>query len=110
MKQVKYEDLTGEQQVLLKEAEEVMETAYNPYSKFYVGAALLSDNGIFTGSNFTIASGTVYGGTWWLKGWLKTSGGAFRASGDPSPLSIDGINPLFKQTLITDDILGGGML
>jgi len=46
---------------LLDEAAKVMETAYNPYSNFYVGAAILAKNGkIITGSNVENAS---YGST-----------------------------------------------
>jgi len=52
MKAMKYDSLTEIQQKLLQEAKKVMETAYNPYSHFYVGSALLSrDNQIITGSN-----------------------------------------------------------
>ena len=52
MQEVKYESLDDVQKNLLAEAEKVMETAYNPYSKFYVGVALLSkDNEVITGSN-----------------------------------------------------------
>ena len=47
-----YELLTEIQKELLDEAEKVMETAYNPYSNFYVGAAVLTrDNKIVTGTN-----------------------------------------------------------
>ena len=49
---MKYDSLTEIQQKLLQEARKVMETAYNPYSHFYVGSALLSREGkIITGSN-----------------------------------------------------------
>ena len=42
---------------LLNAAKKTMETAYNPYSKFFVGAALLTKDGrIITGSNFENAS------------------------------------------------------
>lgn len=52
MQAIKYEELDQIQQSLLDEAAKVMETAYNPYSHFYVGAALLSlDGQIITGSN-----------------------------------------------------------
>jgi len=52
MQEIKYEELDLIQQNLLDEAAAVMETAYNPYSHFYVGAALLSlDGQIITGSN-----------------------------------------------------------
>lgn len=36
---------------LIEAAEEVRERAYAPYSKFHVGAALISDAGTFTGCN-----------------------------------------------------------
>ena len=52
MKNVKYEDLSKLEKKLLDEAEKVMENAYNPYSNFYVGAALLTeDDTIITGTN-----------------------------------------------------------
>jgi len=61
MQEVKYKNLEEIQRELLFAAEEVMETPYNPYSHFYVGAALLSKNGqIITGSNVENAA---YGST-----------------------------------------------
>ena len=52
MQEIVYEKLDSIQRKMLDEAEKVMETAYNPYSNFYVGAALLSQDGrIITGSN-----------------------------------------------------------
>ncbi|MEA3430087.1 MAG: cytidine deaminase [Nanoarchaeota archaeon] len=61
MREIKYEDLDEKQRRVLDEAEKVMTTAYNPYSKFYVGAALLSqDDRIITGSNVENAA---YGST-----------------------------------------------
>src|SRR3989344_2227386 len=61
MQEIKYQDLQLISQRLLDEAEIVMETAYNPYSHFYVGAALLSiDRQIITGSNVENAA---YGST-----------------------------------------------
>ena len=49
------------QRKLLDEATKVMDTAYNPYSNFYVGAAILSQDGqIITGSNVENAA---YGST-----------------------------------------------
>jgi cytidine deaminase len=56
-----YEFLVEEQRKLLDAAEEVMKTAYNPYSRFYVGAALLTQSGkIISGSNVENAA---YGST-----------------------------------------------
>jgi len=61
MKEVKYENLDKMQQRVIDEAAKVMNTAYNPYSNFYVGAALLSQDGqIITGSNVENAA---YGST-----------------------------------------------
>lgn len=61
MKNVNLEDLTEEQRRLLDSAERVMRNAYNPFSGFYVGAALLTQAGdIITGCNFENA---VYGST-----------------------------------------------
>lgn len=52
MRNVRYDQLSPIQKYLLNEASEVMEAAYNPYSNFYVGAALHSKNGvIITGTN-----------------------------------------------------------
>lgn len=61
MKATEYCSLTESQRQLLQEAKLAMERAYNPYSRFYVGAALLSRSGrIITGSNVENAA---YGST-----------------------------------------------
>jgi len=61
MKELKYLELDKLEKKLLNEAKKVMKTAYNPYSKFYVGAAILSQDGrIITGSNVENAA---YGST-----------------------------------------------
>lgn len=61
MRNLTYELLTDGEKKLLDEAEKAMETAYNPYSRFYVGAAILSQDGkIITGSNVENAA---YGST-----------------------------------------------
>lgn len=61
MKNVNYERLTETQKKLLIEAEKAMKMAYNPYSHFSVGAALLTlDDTIITGSNVENAA---YGST-----------------------------------------------
>jgi cytidine deaminase len=61
MRKIKYKDLNEIQKELLLNAEKVMETAYNPYSNFYVGAALLSSNNkIITASN---VENSAYGST-----------------------------------------------
>lgn len=52
MKSIAFKDLSELQKKLVDEAAETMKTAYNPYSHFYVGAALLTrDDQIITGSN-----------------------------------------------------------
>jgi cytidine deaminase len=52
MRDVKYGSLELVQRQLLDEAAKAMERAYNPYSHYYVGAALLSQDGrIITGTN-----------------------------------------------------------
>jgi len=52
MRITNYESLTEIQKKLVDEAEKVMENSYNPYSKFFVGAALLTKNGeIITSTN-----------------------------------------------------------
>lgn len=61
MREVQYVELNPTQQRLLDAAAKVMETAYNPYSKFYVGAAILGRKGeIIPGSNVENAA---YGST-----------------------------------------------
>jgi len=45
-------ELNSSEQALILKAKEIAKQAYAPYSKFYVGAALLLDNGeIVTGNN-----------------------------------------------------------
>jgi len=57
MKEVKFKDLKKEYQVLLNEAEKAAKRAYAPYSRFRVGAALLTlDGKIITGANVENAS------------------------------------------------------
>ncbi len=61
IKHTNYQNLTNTEKELLDQAEKAMETAYNPYSHFYVGAAILSQDGrIVTGSNVENAA---YGST-----------------------------------------------
>jgi cytidine deaminase len=56
-----FDRLTTQQQELIRVAMQAMETAYNPYSRFYVGCALrLSDGTIVSGSNVENAA---YGST-----------------------------------------------
>jgi len=60
MKKVSFATLSGSNRELLEAAREAMEGAYNPYSGFFVGAALRSTKGdIITGSNFENASYSV---------------------------------------------------
>ncbi len=57
MKEIKYNKLTAIQKKLLDAADDTKETAYNPYSHFFVGAAILSNKGkIITGSNYENAA------------------------------------------------------
>ncbi len=57
MKRTTYKNLTPTQRKLVDAAAEAMELAYCPYSRFYVGAALLTSDGkIITGSNVENAS------------------------------------------------------
>ena len=56
-------------EVLMNYAKEVMKNAYSPYSKFQVGAALLTANGtVYTGCNVENSS---YGATIWNGNLLK---------------------------------------
>lgn len=53
------EDLTEPQKILLSAAEEAMEHAYSPYSKFKVGCAIRAEGShIITGANYETASYT----------------------------------------------------
>jgi cytidine deaminase len=61
MREVPYSSLTDGWKSLLSEAERVMENAYNPYSRFYVGAALLARNGEIIGG--TNVENAAYGST-----------------------------------------------
>ena len=57
MQKTSFEQLPEEGKRLLKAASEAKENAYNPYSGFYVGTALLTkDDKIITGCNFENAS------------------------------------------------------
>lgn len=61
MKHSTYKDLNESQRKLLEAAEAVMKNSYNPYSKFFVGAALEAEDGtIISGTNFENAA---YGST-----------------------------------------------
>jgi len=61
MRLLTYESLTQVDKSLLTDAGIAMERAYNPYSGFYVGAAILSKEGlVVTGSNVENAA---YGST-----------------------------------------------
>ena len=61
MKELTYEELTETQKKLLDAAEKAMKNSYNPYSKFFVGAAILTKNDkIITGTNVENAA---YGST-----------------------------------------------
>jgi len=52
MEKTSFKELNKQYQDLLLEAEKVVKTAYNPYAKLFVGAALLTkDDKIITGSN-----------------------------------------------------------
>jgi cytidine deaminase len=61
MRNTTYSKLDKLQQQLVCSAQDAMEQAYNPYSNFFVGAALLGpENRIITGANFENAA---YGST-----------------------------------------------
>ncbi len=52
-----YKDLSDEYKVLLDSAETVLQNSYSPYSRFSVGAALLSSEGdLVAGTNYENAS------------------------------------------------------
>lgn len=57
MTEMKFRDLTPERQTLVLAAADAMRTSYSPYSRFRVGAALLTENGeIIAASNVENAS------------------------------------------------------
>jgi len=57
MKKTTFEKLNSEQRKLVLAAADVMKNAYNPYSHFYVGAAIMtSDKKIITGANMENAA------------------------------------------------------
>lgn len=57
LKQTNFDGLTKAQKKLVLRADKAKEYAYNPYSKFYVGAALLTENNrTFSGCNVENAS------------------------------------------------------
>ena len=57
MTNLSFSDLSPEQQSLLQQAEKVMANAYDPYSKFMVGAAVRTGNGkTYVGANVGNAS------------------------------------------------------
>ncbi len=51
--------MTPEQQQLLEAAESAAHKAYAPYSKFRVGAAVLTDKGVFIGANIENSSSNL---------------------------------------------------
>lgn len=51
--------MTPQQKDLLERAQTAAANAYAPYSKFKVGAAVLTENGIFTGANIENASANL---------------------------------------------------
>lgn len=55
-----YQELTDLQRKALNAAEEVLKNSYNPYSNFFVGAALFAEETIVSGTNFENAA---YGST-----------------------------------------------
>lgn len=60
MKIVAFRKLNEVQKKLIFEAGKVLKNAYDPYSQFYVGTALLTERGnVFTGTNINICA---YGG------------------------------------------------
>ncbi|MGB9911524.1 MAG: cytidine deaminase [Microgenomates group bacterium] len=60
MKKIQFNKLSVQDQKLINEAEEVLKNAYDPYSQFYVGCALLTKKGnIYKGVNINTCA---YGG------------------------------------------------
>jgi len=55
-----YNELTKQEKKLVLEAEKAMKNSYNPYSFFYVGAAVLTGKGkIFSAANMANGSSSV---------------------------------------------------
>jgi len=75
-------DLSSDEGKLLKEARNALENAYAPYSNFYVGAALIDEDGnTFIGSNMENAS---YPLCICAEGALLT---AYNSSGSKAPIT-----------------------
>ncbi|MBU2589204.1 MAG: cytidine deaminase [Nanoarchaeota archaeon] len=61
MHEIKLRDLLSKDKQLIEEAERVMSYAYNPYSNFFVGAALRTNDGqVFSSAN---VENSAYGST-----------------------------------------------
>lgn len=61
MQETNYQEISEEYKSLVNAAEAVLANSYNPYSKFFVGAAVLAEDGtIISGTNFENAA---YGST-----------------------------------------------
>lgn len=56
MRKVCFEKLSEIEKKMLKSAKKALKKAYNPYSGFFVGAAVLSNGKIITGTNFESAA------------------------------------------------------
>ncbi len=95
MKKIDFQKLNKIEQSLLQKAFEVMNNSYNPYSKFYVGAAILdSENKIFVGTNVENAA---YGNTICAECSALTSA---RANGVKKVLKIAVIGKNFKKAVL----------
>lgn len=95
MKKINFQKLNKIDQNLLKRAFEVMNNSYNPYSKFYVGAAVLGDgNKIFVGTN---VENSAYGNTICAECSALTSA---RADGIKKVLKIAVIGKNYKKAVL----------
>ncbi len=79
------------------------------YRGIFVSAQIIHDSydingGIFSSPDFQNFS-TIYSGSWWNKGWIKYNGFLLKAYSDANPQPT-----LFLTNIVTDDILGSGLL
>ncbi len=95
MKKTNFQKLKKIEQSLLQKAFGAMDNSYNPYSKFYVGAAILdSENKIFVGTNVENAA---YGNTICAECSALTSA---RAGGVKKIIKIAVIGKSFKKAVL----------
>lgn len=102
---ITYKDLTRDNQRLLDAAEEAMANAYNPYSNFFVGAALRAYPGLMIkGANVENAA---YGSTICAERSALVRANAMGIRGiEAIAIICMGRNPKTGETIYTKDVSG----